>query len=781
MKNFLITGMLLLLCVMLKAQTRNENLKFGDAAFSDGDYYSASTYYYSVLTEDSSDVNVAYKYAESCRLFNDYINAEKWYGFVNNSQEVGNYPLALFYLALMNKNNGKYFVARNNFYSYYNEHKSEDTYFVKKALHETESCEYAMKLMKDTLSVLIEHLTQNVNTPYSEFGGFQLGDTSLVYSSLRPNSVEEFEFLLPNFYLAKIYSSSNTIAGWSKGKELPVLINNKESNNANISYSPDHRKIFFSRCSTDKISEMKCAICMTEFKNSKWSKPIKLNEKINSPGYTSTQPSYSKLDDGAEVLYFVSNMPGGIGKYDIWYAVIKDGRYNDPANLGSIVNTQGDDISPYYYEEKKTLYFSSDWHDGLGGFDIFKTTGGLNEWTSPENMGFPVNTSYNDLYFTVNETDTDGYFTSNRPGSFFIKGETCCNDIWSYEWQKEKHIKIDTTHIVIKIDTTNYEQNIKDLLPLTLYFHNDIPDPASNDTFTKLNYKTTLAGYIDLKEIYREEYAKGLKGDSKLKAEKDIDEFFADYVENGFTKLQQMTDWLLRDLQKGNEVKITVKGFCSPLHTTAYNTNLAKRRISSLKNYFNEYGNGIFQQYLDSTSPDGGKLVIHEEPVGELQSNKFVSDNPNDERNSIYSRAAALERKIQIIMYESKDSVEKKNILPEIKFEKELHDFGTITAGDKKIYSFVFQNTGDASLIISGVETSCGCTISDFPTEAISSGAKDQINILLDTHDELGSKTETITVYSNAKKSKVELTIVANIVAATEKKSPDNDKNIPEQ
>jgi len=129
-------------------------------------------------------------------------------------------------------------------------------------------------------------------------------------------------------------------------------------------------------------------------------------------------------------------------------------------------------------------------------------------------------TSYNDLYFTVNETDTDGYFTSNRPGSFYIKGETCCNDIWSYEWLKSKKIKKDTVTAVVPVavDTVSYEQNIIDLLPLTLYFHNDIPDPDSKDTLTKLNYKTTLADYIEMKGQYEIEYSAGLKGNDKIKA-----------------------------------------------------------------------------------------------------------------------------------------------------------------------------------------------------------------------------------------------------------------------
>lgn len=772
MKKFIITGFVMLFCLLLNAQTSEETLKFGDAAFLDGDFYSASTYYGSLLVQDSADINIAFKYAESCRLFNDYKLAERWYKYVCDSKDAGNFPLALFYLALMNKSNGEYSMARNNFFKYYSEHQKEDTYFTKKALQETESCEFAMKLMKDTIPVLIEHLNENVNSPYSEFGALQLADSSLVYSALRPNSVEEYDFILPNFYLAKIYTSSNTIAGWSKGKELPPTVNNRESNNANIAYTPEHKKVFFSRCSADAISEMKCAIYMTELKNGKWQKPVKLNEMINPFGYTSTQPSYARLEDGSEVLYFVSDMPGGIGKYDVWYTVFKNDKFNAPANLGSTVNTPGDEISPFYYAEGKKLFFSSDWHKGLGGFDIFESYGGLNEWTNPENLGYPINTSYNDMYFTVNENDTDGYFTSNRPGSFFIKGETCCNDIWSYEWTGEKQVKIDTAKLFVNVDTTDYEQSIRDLLPLTLYFHNDIPDPGSLDSTTKLNYKTTLAGYIDLKEIYREEYAKGLKSADKSKAEMDIDEFFEDYVENGFTKLQQMTDWLLRDLKKGSEVRITVKGYCSPLHTTEYNTKLAKRRISSLKNYFREYENGIFKKYLDGTSPDGGKLVIHEEPVGELQSNKFVSDNPNDERNSIYSRAAALERKIQIVMYESKDSVEKKNVLPVIKFNEELHDFGSIKEGEKKIYSFVFQNTGNASLIISGVETSCGCTVTDFPKEAIAPGSKNQINILYDSKDETGAKMETITVYSNATVPKIELTITAVINAVLDDEVP---------
>lgn len=767
----------------LKAQTSEESMKFGDAAFADGDYYSASIYYGNLLATDSTNISLAYRYAESCRLFNDYLQAEKWYSKVNESSKIKEFPLALFWLGWMQKSNGKYTEARNSFYTYYSEHSGDNDFYSRKAFHEIESCEFAIKLRKDTVAVLIEHLGENINTPYSEFAAVQLGDTALAFSSLRPYSTNENEFLLPNIFLSKVYFSKNTIAGWAKAIEWKNKLNNQETNNANTSFNNSHKKVYFTRCSPGKLNEIICDVYVTERLNGVWQKPVKLSDKINVPGYSSTQPAVSINDStGLEVLYFSSNRPGGFGKSDIWYSMLQNGKFTDAVNLGSFINTEGDEISPFYDNNSNTLFFSSDWHKGLGGYDVFKSSGGLNEWTLPENVGFPLNTSYNDIYYTVNENDSDGYLTSNRPGSYYIKGETCCNDIYSYEWPKNKKIITKKDSLVVVVDTVNYEQSIKDLLPLTLYFHNDIPGPASWDTITSRNYRSTLAEYIQMMDIYKKEYAKGLVGSASIKAEKDIEEFFENYVSNGFSKLEQVSVWLLKDLEKGREVNITVKGYCSPLNTTAYNVNLAKRRISSLKNYFNEYDYGIFKQYINGTAVNGGKLNIYEDPVGESMSNAFVSDNPNDQRNSIYSRGAALERKIQIIMYESMDTLEKKIKNSDIKFLQTILNFGKLTQGTKKVASFTFQNTGNSDLIITGVETSCSCIVSDFPVNAILPGATAQINILLDTKDELGSKSETITVYTNSVKPKLELFVTTEIVKApVVKEEPKPQKTVPKK
>lgn len=251
-------------------------------------------------------------------------------------------------------------------------------------------------------------------------------------------------------------------------------------------------------------------------------------------------------------------------------------------NLGSNINTQGNEITPFYDFKTTTLYFSSDWHPGLGGYDVFSSKGGLNQWGSVINVGYPINSPANDLYFNVIEDDADaGYFTSNRQGSYFINGETCCNDIYYYEWkEKPKQIALIDT---LFIENHDISLKIKDLLPLTLYFHNDEPDPATTKTTTTKNYKTTLADYFALKEIYRQEYSQGLEGNEKIKAQQDIEVFFNDYIKKGFTDLELFAEWLKKDLDKGNNVKITIRGYTSPLPTAEYNMKLASRRISSLK------------------------------------------------------------------------------------------------------------------------------------------------------------------------------------------------------
>ena len=151
-----------------------------------------------------------------------------------------------------------------------------------------------------------------------------------------------------------------------------------------------------------------------------------------------------------------------------------------------------------------------------------------------------------------------------------------------------------------------------------------------------------------LKTKYLAEYPKGLEGDQKEYAINRVENFFEDSVEAGMQDLEKFALLLDQVLKRGEKVKITMKGYCSPLASTDYNVNLAKRRISSLRNYFMEYDNGKFVKYVDNPNENEGKIEFFNEDIGELPVSK-VSDDVKDVRNSVYSPYAAAERKIQII------------------------------------------------------------------------------------------------------------------------------------
>ncbi|MCQ2286451.1 MAG: hypothetical protein MJZ76_06220 [Bacteroidales bacterium] len=498
----------------------------------------------------------------------------------------------------------------------------------------------------DTLPVKTERLSKEINTSYSEYNGTMLADSTFFFTSLRPETSGDYENLFEEYWSTKIYCSHLTISGFSTPKAMSISINSPSYFNCNFTFNEAKNKVYFSRCLREASETgLQCEIWESDYSHGKWEKAKRITRKINLPGTTTTQPHLVEYDD-CDILYFVSDRPGGYGGLDIWYSVNKGNKFGDPINLGSIINGPNDEVTPYYDLKHNTLYFSSNREFSIGGFDIFSSEGAFGIWQNPQNIGVPFNSPENDFYFSLNAAEEGkGFFSSNRPSN--NDTSTCCHDIYSFYWIKQNP---DTTikDSIPQQDTISIEQKIQNILPLTLYFHNDEPNPKSWDTTTSINYKATLANYIQLKETYKNEYSKGLRGNEKQKAEETIEHFFTDSLEQGFRKLELFTSLLIQELAANKKIEITISGFASPLHKADYNLHLSSRRIVSLKNYLKEYDNGYFIPYIKKE-----QLIIHEQPKGQSQANKFVSDNINDQRNSVYSIAASLERRIQISEYKS--------------------------------------------------------------------------------------------------------------------------------
>lgn len=642
-----------------QAQSIKQLLKQGSDAMSIKDYSSATQIYNQVILIDSSNVTYQLLFADASRLNYDNATALHWYEKIFKQDNGKTYTEVSFYIATQLKNTGKYKDAKKYFDKYYKKQKNSKDKTKKqlalKAKQEFDACDIAQILVKNPVDVKILHLDSMVNSKVSEYAPFEY-DSLLYFSSLRDKSKSDANGVGFN-KLYTAHKSSTKENKFLKAQELDSLFNKNGIHNANTSFNADFTKIFVSRCGAINASQYKCEIYVSNFKDGHWTDLQKLPTPINVEGSNTTQPCFSELN-GKDVLFFASDRGAGEGAMDIWYAYMnKDESFETPVNAGKKVNTIEDEITPWYVKENNTLFFSSTWHKGLGNFDIFKSEYKNNtstssattsvgsvqrEFTDAQNLGYPINSSYNDIYYSINSKKDKAYISSNRLGSYFEDKPSCCNDIYSFPITPltEPPKPIDTTALIIN--------QMKVLCPLTLYFHNDEPEPKTKVIVTKKNYKKTYEDYTVMKQKYFAEYTKGLEDDAKNLAQNRVENFFEDSVDAGMQDLEKFAQLLEQVLARGEKVKITMKGYCSPLASTDYNVNLAKRRISSLQNYFLEYNNGEFVKYVNNTNPAEGSIEFTNEDIGELPISK-VSDDVKDVRNSVYSPYAAMERKIQII------------------------------------------------------------------------------------------------------------------------------------
>lgn len=622
-----------------------------DLAVKRKDWHVAAQHYARLLARDTGSLRIRYQLAEVCRMDYDIDQALRQYAYVVKKDEKSKYPLSNYWLGHLYKSKAQYVEAKKRFLVFlsFKSDKPEFQYFNTRAKMEVEACDLAPQLMQKPVSVKMESFGSPVNTKASEFAPLEM-DSVFYFSSMKTiESKGEDPEILNN----RIYRSDYKNGKWQKVKALDTSINKPAFHNSNVTFSADGKKMFFSRCMPKNETEYNCDLYGAEWKNKKWEAEKKLAEPVNLPGYNSSMPQVSILD-GRQVLFFCSDRPGGQGGLDIWYCFRTDsGTYSPAINAGNQVNTPEDELSPWFSQKEKLLYFSSSYHKGLGGYDIFKSSYTNGGFTEPVNAGYPINTSHNDMYYSVNKRSTRVYISSNRQGTVFEGKKPCnCNDIYSFNIDTVK-IKEPPKPPVIeppkKVDTVVVmKEQLKLLVPLTLYFHNDEPDPHSRGITTTRSYESTFKEYEAMLPHYADEYGRGLKGGVKENAVNEITTFFNDSLESGFHNLQKFCATLKKVLLNNETVKITLKGYCSPLASTDYNINLAKRRVSSLLNYINQYDNGFFTHYLDNKTEKEGKLLIEEEDIGELGTT-HASDDLKDKRNSVYSPHAAAERKIQIL------------------------------------------------------------------------------------------------------------------------------------
>lgn len=693
--KLLLTSIFLISQVLLFAQKSTKTPSAAEKEYKSKDYFEAADIYKAVFSSKSLKLSGSklamhqFYYAESCRKSYNYPRAQEYYGLVAKGEYASKYPEIDYYYAYCLKHNGQYEEAIKYFEEFLKkEVKGKELERLQlESDHELKGCHLALELVKnpDRTSKII-HLSGDVNTKYSDFSPHLVGET-LYYSSLR------FERQLTR---GRVVGTGQTLVGkimtaddrgqsrfeQSKNKNL----NLKYENSGNSNLNTDGSKLYLTKCAYDeRNAKMICQIyyCPKKGEND-WGEAIKLPETINVDGVTCTHPAIGfDSTRNKEVLYFVSERKGGLGKKDIWMAeVLGDNEYGEVLNLGRTVNTIGDEVSPYYHNSTQSFYFSSSHRPGLGGFDVFhcNITNGVFE--EPVNIGIPLNSAANDIYFIINPDDSTGYFASNRPGSQILTGESCCNDIYELKLPQFPPVRSEPkptpepepTVVIAEptpepeprpepepsptpepeptpepvVETPTVEETVQvtldelnKLLPLSLYFHNN--EPRDLET----SYSTTYTKYAGMRGKYKKEHVPQYNKSIQDQISENIDDFFDNKVKGNYQNMHLFFDELIAAMENEFQLEIAMQGYTSPRASAAYNKSLANRRIGSVKKDMLAYKGGILKTYLES-----GQLSFKELPLGEGKAPAGISDDIDDPRNSIYSVEAASQRRVNFIVVE---------------------------------------------------------------------------------------------------------------------------------
>jgi len=258
--------------------------------------------------------------------------------------------------------------------------------------------------------ITIENIGPFVNTEWPEYAPVVTSDLrTLYFTTRRPDNVGGQKDVDNKYFEDICYASYNdSLRRWENVKNLGTPINTK-GHEATVSISHDGKTLFLYKDDKGVGNVYQSTVI-----NNEWSKPQKLSvcSKYWEP--------HACLSPDGKTLYFVSNRPGGLGATDIYKSVmLPTGEWSPPENLGLPVNTKYSEESPFMLADGKTLYFSSKGHDSMGGYDVFKTTlDSTGKFTEPVNLGFPINTTQDDLFFFPTLDTNVIYYSSAKKGGY---------------------------------------------------------------------------------------------------------------------------------------------------------------------------------------------------------------------------------------------------------------------------------------------------------------------------------------------------------------------------
>lgn len=400
----------------------NDIYKTGEA----GDYLEALPFFLELYRKDSTNANISYL------VGNCYLNARSGKAraipylkkailstttnYKAGSSEERNAPLlAHKLLGDAYHFHSEFDNAIDSYENYKREllaHNQKDNVNLKIADRKIKMCQTAKDLIATPVRVKIENMGKALNSAYADYSPVLTADQSvMIFTSRRKESTGGETYEGGKFF-EDIYISNKTSSGWSAAENISTTINTN-GNEASVGISPDGQEILIYK---DDAGDGN--IYSTTLNGDVWTVPVKLNENVNSKYW---EPSAFISADGY-ALYFTSDRPGGFGGRDLYVSrKTEKGEWGKAVNMGATINTPYDEDAPFIHPDGITLFFSSNGHSTMGGFDIFYSSLSDDDgttWLAPVNVGYPINSPDDDIFYVVSPDKTKAYYSSFKEGGF---------------------------------------------------------------------------------------------------------------------------------------------------------------------------------------------------------------------------------------------------------------------------------------------------------------------------------------------------------------------------
>ena len=478
--------------------------KRADRFYSLGTYKNALDLYLSAENKKNSPQDLNLKIARTYFQLKDYENSARWYDkYGSLSTKFSDDDLYMYAEAL--RSSVQYKKAIIYYKRYQNLHPEDKS--IDEKIWRLSNIQY---LLEDSMHYSIKKA--NIDAPGSQYSPVFYNEGIVFVANKRAsggivsidgiNNTEFKTLYLADVEIDTINSSADLI--YTNIREFSRDITSKY-NTGSITFFPGSKKMIFSKNSIynhEKGSYLQ--LFVAELRDGIWQevKPL----PFNSSDYSVSNPS---LDDEGNTLYFASNMPGGYGKKDLYVSYFIDNTWSKPENLGSGINTSGDEGHPYIHNS--TLYFSSNGHGGLGGLDIYRIDSRNLDSDELVTIGYPLNSSFDDFGIALNDQGTNGFISSNRLNGGFE------------DYIYEVEIDLQSYPLTIK-GTVKY----KELSWRESHRHEVLKNAElllidSNKMLQVSNSKTDSLGYFELEIPYASNYTLKIVspviGDKRVKLE----------------------------------------------------------------------------------------------------------------------------------------------------------------------------------------------------------------------------------------------------------------------